>query len=257
MDATLTNRRRVTAAVRYVRTAGDAPVTLAELASAAGSSPFHFDRVFRRMMGRGAVRYARWLRLNAAAVALVRSKRPIIAIALSAGYANHESFSRAFRAQFNASPQAYRKRHRVPPPLRTDPTMKTLGVTLGHIKVPVTDLARSAAFYRDVLGLEEDFAVEQYGWAQYGAGDAAICLSVVGRSKFPTDDAVLGGPTARPGIDTGIQLRVTDARAAHAAIVQRGGKVGELHAGDDGSVGFGVADPDGNKLHVAQVPQPA
>ncbi len=132
--------------------------------------------------------------------------------------------------------------------------MKTLGVSFGHVRIPVADLARSATFYRDVLGLAEDFAVEQYGWAQYDAGGVAVCLFVVGQSTFPTDDAALGGPTAKAGIDTGIQLRVTDARAAHAAIAGRGGTVGRLDVGDDGTVAFGVADPDGNKLSVAQVP---
>ncbi len=102
----------------------------------------------------------------------------------------------------------------------------------------------STTFYRAVLGLSEDFAVEQYGCAQYDAGTASICLYVVG----------LGGGDAKPGIDTGIQLRVTDAKAAYSLIGNRGGKLGDLNSGDDGTVGFDVFDPDGNKLSIAQVP---
>lgn len=122
--------------------------------------------------------------------------------------------------------------------------MKNLGISFGFVKIPVTNFAKSAAFYRDVLGLEEDFAVEQYGWAQYSAGNASICLYAAG----------MGGGNGKPGTDTGIQLRVTDGKAAHAAITQRGGEVGELNTGDDGTVSFDVTDPDGNTLSIAQVP---
>ena len=122
--------------------------------------------------------------------------------------------------------------------------MKNLGVSFGFVKIPVSDFARSTAFYREVLGLDEDFAVEQYGWAQYSVGAASICIYVAG----------LGGGETKPGIDTGIQLRVTDAKAAYALIKARGGKLGELNSGDDGTVEFDVSDPDGNKLAIAQVP---
>jgi hypothetical protein len=54
--------------------------------------------------------------------------------------------------------------------------------------------------------------------------------------------------------DVGIQLRVTNAKGAHGLIAQRGGKVSDLHTGDDGTVGFDVIDPDGNQLSVAEVP---
>ena len=122
--------------------------------------------------------------------------------------------------------------------------MKNLSLTFGFVKIPVSDFAKSTAYYRDVLGLEEDFAVEKYGWAQYSAGTASICLYVTG----------MGGGDVKPGIDTGIQLRVNDAKAAHALITSRGGKVSALNSGDDGTVGFAVTDPDGNKISIVQVP---
>ena len=122
--------------------------------------------------------------------------------------------------------------------------MKTLGITIGLVKIPVTDFARATAFYRDVLGLEEQFAVEQYGWAQYSTGPVSLCLYVVG----------MGGGNGKPGGDVGVQLRVSDAKAAHAIVTSRGGKVGKLEIGDDGTVAFDIYDPDGNKVSVAQVP---
>jgi catechol 2,3-dioxygenase-like lactoylglutathione lyase family enzyme len=122
--------------------------------------------------------------------------------------------------------------------------MKSLGITLGFVKIPVTDFNKSAAFYRDVLGLDEQFAVEEYGWAQYDIGGTGLCLYQIGK----------GGGQGTPGIDTGIQLRVNDAKAAHALITQRGGNPGKINTGDDGTIAFAITDPDGNKLSVAQVP---
>ena len=113
--------------------------------------------------------------------------------------------------------------------------------TLGLIKIPVSDFARATAFYRDVLGLTETFAVAEYGWAQYDTGAVPLCLYTVG----------LGGGDAPPGGDTGVQLRTDNAAAAHAGL---GGHAGPLQIGDDGTVGFDVTDPDGNRLQIAQVP---
>jgi hypothetical protein len=43
----------------------------------------------------------------------------------------------------------------------------------------------------------------------------------------------MGGGDNTPGIDTGIQLRVNDARTARAVIQTRGAKPGAIHSGDD------------------------
>jgi predicted enzyme related to lactoylglutathione lyase len=130
--------------------------------------------------------------------------------------------------------------------------MKSLGVSFGFVKIPVTNFAKSTAFYREVLGLEEDFAVEAYGWAQYRAGNAYVCIYTVGVSSFPADELQV---KVKTGIDTGIQLRVKDASKAYTLVKARGGKVSDLRTGDDGTIGFGVSDPDGNTLSIAQVPK--
>jgi predicted enzyme related to lactoylglutathione lyase len=122
--------------------------------------------------------------------------------------------------------------------------MKNLGISLGFVRILISDFQKSAVFYRDVLGLTEDFAVEQYGWTQYNVGAASICTYVVDPN----------GNEGKPGVDTGMQLRVTDAKAAYELITSRGGKPGKLNTGDDGTVQFTITDPDGNKLSVAQVP---
>lgn len=114
------------------------------------------------------------------------------------------------------------------------------GASIGFVKIPVTDFGRACAFYRDTLGLTEEFAVEAYGWAQYATGNVPICLYVEG----------LGGGAGTPGGESGIQLRVPDARAAYEALKAHARDYGE---GDDGSVGFTLVDPDGNAIQITQV----
>lgn len=117
-------------------------------------------------------------------------------------------------------------------------------VALGFVKVPVSDVTRAAAFYRDGLGLTEDFVVAEYGWAQLSTATVPICLYVPGK----------GGGAREPGGDTGIQLRVADAAVMHARLSGDDGVDGELSTGDDGTVTFMARDPDGNLVQVAQMP---
>ena len=115
---------------------------------------------------------------------------------------------------------------------------------IGFVKIPVSDVARAAAFYRDVLGLTEDFVVAECGWAQLSSASIPLCLYEPGK----------GGGSREPGGDTGIQLRVGDAAAVHAKAAEAGGTDGDLSTGDDGTVTFQARDPDGNLVQVAQLP---
>ena len=114
------------------------------------------------------------------------------------------------------------------------------GASVGFVKIPVSDFERSRSFYRDTLGLEEAFAVAEFGWAQYETGTVPICLYVPGA----------GGGSRKPGGDTGVQLRVANARAAYEALQDHASQYGE---GEDGTVSFVLIDPDGNAFQVAQV----
>lgn len=54
--------------------------------------------------------------------------------------------------------------------------MKTQSVQLSLVKIPVSSVETAVPYYRDVLGLEEQFSVPEYGWAQFLVGEFPIAL---------------------------------------------------------------------------------
>ncbi|NUN49493.1 MAG: VOC family protein [Candidatus Brocadiae bacterium] len=116
------------------------------------------------------------------------------------------------------------------------------GVRVGLVKIPVTDLGRAATFYREVLGLPEEFAVPAYGWAQYSTEGVPLCLYISGR----------GGGNGKPGSCDSVHLVVRDAKESRAGILQRGGQPTDVVQSDDGGAFFEVQDPDGNTIKFMQ-----
>ncbi|HUO93702.1 MAG TPA: AraC family transcriptional regulator [Rhizomicrobium sp.] len=85
-------------------------LSLASIAEAAGVSRYHLAHAFGTATGRSVMEYARGRRLTEAARALATGAPDILAVALEAGYASHEAFSRAFRAQFDITPEELRRK---------------------------------------------------------------------------------------------------------------------------------------------------
>jgi AraC family transcriptional regulator len=85
------------------------PLSLADIAASCDVSRFHLARAFGLATGRTVMRYVRARRLSEAARALSRGAPDILAVALDAGYASHEAFTRAFRDQFGVTPEAVRR----------------------------------------------------------------------------------------------------------------------------------------------------
>lgn len=104
----LSYRRRILQVQLFIQAHLDEDLPLDRLARVAHFSPYHFHRVFKALVGEGVHEYVRRLRLEAAAVALKTTERPIIQVALGAGYETHEAFTRAFRQMFGVSPSQFR-----------------------------------------------------------------------------------------------------------------------------------------------------
>jgi AraC family transcriptional regulator len=79
------------------------------VAAAANSSLFWFHRIFSAMTGDTMKEYIRKRRLSIAAQDLVQTDRRVIDIALRAGFASQEAFTRVFKDQFLTTPARFRK----------------------------------------------------------------------------------------------------------------------------------------------------
>src|ERR671923_3066353 len=113
--------------------------------------------------------------------------------------------------------------------------------TLEVVILPVSDIDRSVAFYRDKVGfeLDHDTRTEQMHVVQLtprGSG----CSIVFG--DLPSQREM------EPGSMRGLQLVVPDARAARQELLDRGVEASEIvvFSPDDGGTFFGFRDPDGN-----------
>src|SRR5688572_32840766 len=87
----------------------DREISLESLARQYGYSPFHFHRFFSSAVGETPKRHVDRLRLERAAYKLAITGETVLAIALSVGFKNHETFSRAFKRAFAHSPSGYRR----------------------------------------------------------------------------------------------------------------------------------------------------
>ncbi len=85
-------------------------LSLDDLAVHAGLSRSHLSRIFPLATGYSISAYLRGRRLTQAAVALAGGAPDILTVALDAGYGSHEAFTRAFRDQFDLTPDELRKR---------------------------------------------------------------------------------------------------------------------------------------------------
>ena len=80
------------------------PLSIAELASAACMSSYHFIRTFRDVAEVTAYRYLIQTRLRHAAIGLGTTSEPISAIAFGAGFGDLSTFAEAFRRAFDPTP---------------------------------------------------------------------------------------------------------------------------------------------------------
>ncbi|OPA81395.1 AraC family transcriptional regulator [Paenibacillus selenitireducens] len=88
-------------------------ITLAQLAKAAGYSPWHSARIFKELLHRTPFDYIRALRLSKAALVLRDEHSKVVDVALDFVFDSHEGFTRAFTKQFGLSPRKYSQE--VPP----------------------------------------------------------------------------------------------------------------------------------------------
>ena len=103
------------------------------------------------------------------------------------------------------------------------------------VMYPVSDLARAASFYRDVLGLPQAVYSDEWKWAEFDCGNVTLAL----KAGETLPEVITGGRIA---------LAVEDIHAAADEMKKRGIRM--VSEPRDYSVCWAmeVLDPDGNTV---------
>ena len=117
--------------------------------------------------------------------------------------------------------------------------------TLEVVVVPVVDVDRAIAFYRDQVGfhLDHDTHAGAQRFAQLTPSGSGCSIVLSDPAPMP------------PGSLKGLQLVVADAYRARDELVDRGVDAAAIDVIDerDGGTMFGFTDPDGNSWVVQQI----
>ena len=87
----------------------DQPLTLRDLAAAAGLTPNYFCRFFQKITHRSPIDYLNYYRIEAACIRLAHSDENITEIALATGFNDISYFIKTFRKYKGISPLKYQK----------------------------------------------------------------------------------------------------------------------------------------------------
>lgn len=103
------DRRRAVRAALWMDEYSHQPIDLEQAAREAGLSPFHFLRVFTKVLGVTPHQYLVRSRLHRAARLLADEDRPITDIAFDVGFGDLSNFVRTFRRAAGMSPRRFRQ----------------------------------------------------------------------------------------------------------------------------------------------------
>jgi predicted enzyme related to lactoylglutathione lyase len=111
--------------------------------------------------------------------------------------------------------------------------MKIRGVDF--VMYPVTDLARAADFYRDILGLPQEVYSAEWQWAEFNCGN--VTLALLGGQKLPKTFS--GGRIA---------LAVEDVDEAQRKLAAEGVRIVKEPQDYGVCQAMEILDPDGNHV---------
>ena len=122
--------------------------------------------------------------------------------------------------------------------------MNNLFTKLQTVAIPVQDQDRTKALLEE-LGLtttRDEELQPGFRWVElaFPGSDGATLSLVAAGEQLPA------------GIDTGVRLLTSDARAAHELVSGRGLDVGELLDWESAPLMFSFLDHDGNRFYVSE-----
>jgi AraC-like DNA-binding protein len=103
------DRRRVVEAALWIDESSHQPIDLESAAQMFGLSPFHFLRIFARVLGVTPHQYLIRSRLRRAARLLACDTRPITDVAFDVGFGDLSNFVRTFHRAAAVSPRGFRR----------------------------------------------------------------------------------------------------------------------------------------------------
>lgn len=182
-------------AVAFIEANLTQDITPADAARAVYLSPFYFSRGFAALSGYTVGEYIRRRRLYLAAMELVRTNARVLDVALAFGYDSPESFTKAFRRQFGATPAQVRRTGRIPHPfLPLTVTTHVQGGTDMNVKIEHKDSFRVAGIsrrfqnetgYRDIPAWWDELNEKARIDPDIRAlGEIAVCVDEGGREDF-------------------------------------------------------------------------
>lgn len=220
----------VRTALWWIETAGEQPLSVAEIAGAAGVSVFHPTRSFAAVTGIPPARYLRMRRLTQAAHRLARGGEPIVEIALGAGYGSQEAFTRAFTTAFGLTPAAVGRGATIPPHhLQESITMPNTDA-IPSLTPPRLETMNA----REIIGLSAHYSFETNGgipaqWVEFFNRAEAAGLPLTGESFGVCHDMAedgtfgyLAGVEAQGRLTPDGFARVTIAEGRVAVFTHRG-----------------------------------
>ncbi len=101
--------RRLRRAVEFMHDNCGRELTLAEIASAAYLSEFHFARLFKKITGLTPHAYLAGLRVERARRLLAESDLSIVEVGAAVGYASQSHFTKIFREATGLTPRSFRQ----------------------------------------------------------------------------------------------------------------------------------------------------
>ena len=104
------HREKINRVVDYIQDHLESNLSIQELSKVACLSSFHFNRIFKNLVGEPLYQFIKRLRLEKAAGLLCSSELPITEIALTCGFETSASFSKSFKKHFQTTPTGWRNR---------------------------------------------------------------------------------------------------------------------------------------------------
>ncbi|MGH9803367.1 MAG: helix-turn-helix domain-containing protein, partial [Blastocatellia bacterium] len=101
--------RRLRKAIEFMHDNCGRELSLAEIASAAYLSEFHFARLFKKITGATPHAYLAGLRIECARRLLAESDLSIVEVGAMVGYASQSHFTKVFREATGLTPRAFRQ----------------------------------------------------------------------------------------------------------------------------------------------------